>query len=956
MSFRKSLEVESDEQNSDHAENGQPRISELRLDSSSSSIPTLVASSSSIRGETLSSPQSRSDLAEGAHDSEKAVTAPYTEQASSASRSSFRKLVQGWETTIGSLRTDPHMGRTDPTSQDFEPLRLLENLSLCGPLGEQPAHQPLLPRSLGPSHHIRDAPQETDPTKPVSFTHAHSSPLQYTPMIDKNERDQKLADMRRSNSTPSAFKDFRNLQTDHTKGIRLDGRAGSAFSQPQQRPRYVRSHMDTHYSAFEPVQPGIKHSKIAGPTGQQEGQRKSIPQLDDDNDLEHGTKNLAKYPQKKGSSKPAHIFSIKGLRRRRRSGRENPVRPPSTSSSSKGADDDSLKMGCESSTPENDIQTMPLDDGSPSNVPASNFNSMSTAEVAFSSNLRTQHLSRNFGLSPSTDSDGNFDEDTVGEIATIRQPHAGAYHSLGSNDEDETTHILPDSPATIPSPAYQEFASDEEHPLLLEERPGNSVGSRPLHPRPMARTPTHSTTQDVAVTPQPRLVLPNKNSSPASQDSASLSRTTTRSSQTNSTSMRTQTTSTATISSGQTVTSSLAEADREVMETNRRGRGRREGISDVDGTASAYSSSTSSTNLNGYVPLSSSPSPLRDGAALPVERFFATSVHSMTPSSGSKSNDRGVAASSAPSTSKCTVGGMRGRGSPMTVSSLFASNTNLSTSAGEEPPQIVSYLDKKTTSPIVRASTKPLSSLLPDRHADSTDEERESPAHIVGYSQLVWEEGSGLSETTSRYPRAIRPSKVKHQRSKPPRSPVKLETGRRNVASGPGLRTGDTRNVGNRTPPTTPPTNQATESSPGSGSTADLRSPPRQMIDSHGPEDLQRMGAARPQFIHSLSTSRNSKSLNEKMILVPPVSSAPANDHGMTVSLPAGLATFVAHGANNSAQEVFEASLMEQLPTRSVVSPDSSARLPPSPSLSIRRRVQNTSGKGKQSAVVTPDK
>ena len=132
------------------------------------------------------------------------------------------------------------------------------------------------------------------------------------------------------------------------------------------------------------------------------------------------------------------------------------------------------------------------------------------------------------------------------------------------------------------------------------------------------------------------------------------------------TTIATSTTS-GTVSSGHvSVLSSVSETDMEVMETNKAGkiRVRRQRKLDsvvksgnVDGCMSVHSSSTGSTNTNGYVALVGSPAPLREGASMPVDRFFDQSriavAHSVSNISGSTGSS-GSAGGRTSRTSKTT--------------------------------------------------------------------------------------------------------------------------------------------------------------------------------------------------------------------------------------------------------------------------------------------------------------
>jgi hypothetical protein len=357
----------------------------------------------------------------------------------------------------------------------------------------------------------------------------------------------------------------------------------------------------------------------------------------------------------------------------------------------------------------------------------------------------------------------------------------------------ETSLQQTESPTLIPSPAYQKF--EDEQVGQTESNTGDAdYGNR---------------------TPTVRIqVSADATTTPTSQDSGNQSPGTIRSSMTGNTSGHTTiatSTTSGTVSSGHvSVLSSVSETDMEVMETNKAGkiRVRRQRKLDsvvksgnVDGCMSVHSSSTGSTNTNGYVALVGSPAPLREGASMPVDRFFDQSriavAHSVSNISGSTGSS-GSAGGRTSRTSKTTTSRSKktGKGSPASVGSEMAT-TNSSGSA-EDPPRFVSYLDqdKNRTLPPVG------------------DEERESPSEIVGYSSMVFEAASGSGQKSER-PSAIRPVEKRDTGidrpgrigSRPPLSPIK------------GLRT-----------PTTPP--PSSFCGPDSTSPAYHQlSPPRNIID-----------------------------------------------------------------------------------------------------------------------------
>ena len=283
------------------------------------------------------------------------------------------------------------------------------------------------------------------------------------------------------------------------------------------------------------------------------------------------------------------------------------------------------------------------------------------------------------------------------------------------------------------------------------------------------------------------------------------------------------TSTSATVSSGHmSVLSSVSETDIEVMETNQAGKMRKRRqrkldqvlTADVDSNASVYSTSTGSTNTHGYVALAESPAPLRDGASLPVDRFFNQSNipvrHSVSTNSGSSGSSgsatgpasgvfKGSGISTSPS--KKTP---QGQGSPASLSiEMFHSNSTGS-SGPEEPLKFVSYLDRETK------SKNPLPPV-------DDGNERESPTDIVGYTDMVFEAATSTPGQTTQQPALIRPQQKRNQdryrselsRSRPPLSPIK----------------------GLRTPTTPPPSMTAVGGSDSTSPAYHQLSPPRNIID-----------------------------------------------------------------------------------------------------------------------------
>lgn len=302
-----------------------------------------------------------------------------------------------------------------------------------------------------------------------------------------------------------------------------------------------------------------------------------------------------------------------------------------------------------------------------------------------------------------------------------------------------------ESPTPVPQPAYQKIVDDElPSPNHLHTNPPLPVP----HSRRISRTPPSPIVR-VATPPskftQKRLILKG-NTSPCSHDSASYSRTS-RSLQSVNTSAQTHSTSiSGNISCSRSITSSVAEADKEVRDLNRRELKRR-GKADFDGTMSIQSSDTTSTNA--YLALTSSPAQLREGANIHYDRFFSNNSIGPVNSQSSHASSYGQSWNqsqqySSPGMSSRNPTSVR---SPITVSSNSISNTNSSTSTGEDPPRIVSCASNLGPLNANRGEMPPRS-----------DQQDSS----LGYSQL----GSSKHKSKSRSSSKSSSSKSKSSKSK----------------------------------------------------------------------------------------------------------------------------------------------------------------------------------------------
>ena len=708
------------------------------------------------------------------------------EGAERSETSSFARLVKGWEALAQAGARNVQRAREN---ENFQPLQMLQSLSLCG-AGDG------LARIGGPTG---DA--SGDPFEPIMLRHTRSTPQQYQPMFpdDKPPAPVRLEHMRRSSSTPSssAFRRYSSSGSAfgaHLRSMPYLGGPGdrSAFTLPSQRNSFTSlSDSGVRYSAFDPVWLPQSATDAVEDTAIE-----VTPAESEETPTEEEGKS-----NKSAASRAARFLRISEgrntRRRKRRDGRENPARPTSISVSSQGSDQKSKT---------NDAVE---EESKPTNPSASSTAiPKSTIDVDISTTRRTPTPSPQFPAS----SEGEA-EDNAGTANGASGDH---YQQLDSDIDEEYEHyqrietsLHTESPTPIPSPAYQKFEDEQVvHTERGTEDSGEAEGGN--------RTPTVRIRVSSAAGA-------NSSLTPNSQDSGNQSPGTIRSSMTGNTSAGHTTVATstsATTSSGHmSFLSSVSETDMEVMETNNAGKMRvrqqrkldsvvKRG--DADGSMSVHSSSTGSTTTNGYVALVGSPAPLRDGASLPVDRFFdqsrisvAHSVSNISGSSGSSGSGtlRTGEASKSSSGSSRSKKALNGQGSPASVSSDMA--TTNSPSAGEEPPQFVSYLEEK------KETLRP---------ADDNEERESSPAEIVGYSEMVFEAANAPGQGPQK-PALIRPMQKRDGKdrsgrygSRPPLSPIK------------GLRT-----------TTTPPPSNL--SGPDSTSPAYHQlSPPRNIID-------HRMGA-----------------------------------------------------------------------------------------------------------------
>jgi hypothetical protein len=659
-----------------------------------------------------------------------AVPPPPSER--SGKPDSFAQLVRTWEAYIN-----------DDEGDVFQPM--LQSLQLCGRAGEG------LARLAGPSIPGMSA------LAPPALRHTHSSPLQYRPpMFDYNDEEVipppvPLNPFQRSSSTPSAYRT-------NSVSSAFGTADRSAFTLPSQRSNYASvGDSGSHFSAFDPV----KYYA----TALDDMERTSIEVMDMSTERKEDSEEGKEEPKlvKKGAASRAARFlaDVRTLRRRRRmrGGRENPAQPASVSSGS----DESVSVEGNKAA----VTIITESDYTPRKAPEELFESK-TAE--------SQEDKGEPVYSPEvheSDPEDGKDEDT---------PVIGQYHQLDSDVDEEEIHyqrieasLQPESPGTVPSPSYEQIA--EDRPSSTAEKRVKVDGSR-IRIQVSNSITSSSVKIDnskepvgTAGTPSPTRMAEGEGSSitPGSNDSGTASPGTTRSSNTGSTSGHTTQAASTSSSCQQSNLSTISETDREVMEANKQGKRRLcsrivpvAEKSDADGT-SLHSSSTDSSNPAGYVALDESPIPLREGANVPADRFFTNS-----PEAAGIASQAGAVSMRSRTTSTSKKSG----NSPVTLEGSAGTNTSSSNSSDEEPPTFVSYLPRQAASDLT--SVREAAETSSPRAGGSDGEEREgSPAEIVGYPEVLFEQANVPKE---QQPMPVRPPKqnlLEKYRSRPPRSPVK---------------------------------------------------------------------------------------------------------------------------------------------------------------------------------------
>lgn len=591
---------------------------------------------------------------------------------------------------------------------------------------------------------------EGHPLAPPALRHTHSSPLQYGASIFDRFGENvpppiPLDPFQRSSSTPSSFR-----QPSMT----------SAFTMPSQRASYTSVNESSRYSAFDPV----KYYANALET-LEDMERTSIEVMDT-------SPSKPDEPDRRGAASRAARFlsDVRVLRRRRRArgGRENPAQPMSVSSKDEAIEEE---MGCFDTT----VTVVTETEANPNET---SMLSRSSEVSAIMNNEESKEEPTEIYSAPVVESEDEHETDPVHQ--------EGQYQQLESDGEDEikVKRLEPfrvDSPVVSP-PSYQLIDDDRASGDTAEKSQKPKIVFQLVEEKKMRVTRAGS-----SATPSPTPGSSRPNDSPGTASSGHT----------------TQATFSSSGSGPQSGLSTISETDREVMEANKEGKRRRSLQSLVSSQqpkletegGSQHSSSTNSTNPQGYLALNS-PVRLRDGANVPADRFFTNS-----PSSGNSMSRTG-----SQSRPQIPLMARRSAQSGSTgTETTSATNTSSSASSDEKPPTFVSYLDRQAASDL---TTFREAAPSPRGEADIGEEREDSPAELVSYPAVIFEEVAVSRNISSPQPRGFlsRPERV---RSLPPRSPTK------------GLR-----------PMTTPPPR-------GSVSPLHQQSPPRNIVD-HPASSLSR--------------------------------------------------------------------------------------------------------------------
>jgi hypothetical protein len=679
----------------------------------------------------------------------------------------FAQLVQGWENYMNDD------GLIDPFPNFQQPLQMLQGLNLCG-------HPTIVPRLKGDD--VVSTPFAVHPVAPSVLRYTYSSPSHIvgrkssvfdssTGFNGSNLNEQfppppvALDPFQRSSSTPSAFRQ-------HSSYSAFGTRDRSAFTTTAPR-----------YTDFVPVGRESSCFSTFGPVdfysmALEDMERTSIEVQDISDGIADATAGEMvkdKVGSKRGAASRAAKFlkDIRVLRRRRknRGGRENPVRPALDNTfGSKSSDDDM-------------IGTIDQYDARPIDTAVTVF-----TETLFNPN-DTSFLSASSEMSGivnrAAENNGTTDieddvctipgmnlsdrEDTKEEVSRIEQQ----YQQLDSDMEEEEAYqriemqLQSSSPSLFGMKNRATFINSGNRPGKSNNTITMSSSTTPIqvHVTSAPKPRFAMSMEGIAASPSPTRMEIGDGSSmtPMSHESSPQ---TTRSA--SSSGHTTQATLPSSSTGQQSGLSTISETDREVMEANKDAK-RRRGLDSIvtkytkaetDGLSN-NSSSSNSTNPHRYFSLASSPD-LREGAVVPVERFFTRSP-SLDPTGQPTPMSR------ANTTSTSTGSRSESTTSPTTTVSIPVTHASSSSgSSTEEPPTFVSYIDQEATSKLIAFREEMETSAQHATHKDVEEREASPAAEMMVYNSLAPDELTAPSQL-----RGSRLGRIRSRQSRPPRVPPK---------------------------------------------------------------------------------------------------------------------------------------------------------------------------------------
>jgi len=685
----------------------------------------------------------------------------------------FARLVRGWETYLN------HGARTVQ--------REIPNLGSC---------QENRPPQLQEAHDDKFKKLSS----PFVLRHTHSSPLNYSTRLDDEEEEeilppQRLERMKRSSSTPSAF-GMRSAGSAFGTTLRtmpnLTGHDDrSAFSLPIQRsfhPSRCDSSELPHFSAFDP---------ISFPSDTNDIEKTSIEVTDMSNSHEQKTRESSQKWHRASRAKKFLTDNVRVLRRRsRRSGRENPARPSSTTSSiTSNKSSYRKRKECGKLLSNKHV-------GKGSDIDSTSV----VREVSIEVNVEEGNDIKDTLIqkenSFSFSADGEIDNNVESSLPTNIPGSDVHFQGLHSNTDKEEfifekIESIHDSIIDLPSRLQKQLSGQGQVGISSNRSKVFRHGERVRHSSPHSFQITNiDSTQSPYVGRS--LSLDSRADSSCTAMSAITLNTTGHSTIASNTS--------ATVNSDKLTTLSVvSETDREVMETNKAGRDLRLQVSQGrnNSNATIHSTSTGSTATHGYHSLVGSPSIPREGACMPTDRFFKVSqvgvIHSVSGNSESSSSSDSVEGTAVLDIESTTIQRVDSQLTNSTIhpfgaTGSFGNTTSTSSTQSEEPPVFVAYLDRQSSIDMNKVIPRSRNRSSPPYMISTVQEEftgePNSPAQILGYPQVIFEAAKpGSSRRLIRQVNKLQPDRRFSER--PPLSPIK----------------------GLRTPTTPPPFGQRSENS-----------------------------------------------------------------------------------------------------------------------------------------------